>query len=469
MRYAWLCHPATVFAALLLFVNDHVLKQAWPGFVTGKLSDVAGLLVAPALLSLLLLRRADLTATLLTGTLFTLAKTTQTGAEAASQAWTLIAGPSRILADPTDLLALPALALAWWIRNHSHQVKRRWQIAIGVPLAVLAVAATGADAGPPRAKTVRVEAGAFVVYDSGMPGELRSTDGGRTWVPYEPGSELPTPHPSASGDPAPEPAGQRSGCVPRQPQRCYQLPGGALKVLKSDDAGVTWATEWEISPGRMEVLERAYGSRPASLSLAVQATPRGHVVVVANGRDGIAVRDEDGTWTRYGYTGDGSALLTSQATSLDGGDYVAEELAAGVLGGLFVIIAGLTIAARTRVLRWLVPGIGLVGAVFSLPTFYASGGVHLLLWPLAIGSLIGALIAAAIAAGVAKIGASATWRVLGVGVLVALGITLPFRGWSVGWPDRYGTALGLAVFFTLTITALGLTWIWSSTRHRDRA
>ncbi|WP_345393526.1 hypothetical protein [Nonomuraea salmonea] len=32
---------------LVLLVNDHLLKAAFPGVVTGKLSDVAGLLVAP--------------------------------------------------------------------------------------------------------------------------------------------------------------------------------------------------------------------------------------------------------------------------------------------------------------------------------------------------------------------------------------------------------------------------------------
>ncbi|GAA3121815.1 hypothetical protein GCM10020001_047700 [Nonomuraea salmonea] len=47
MRYAWLCHPVTVAGVLVLLVNDHLLKAAFPGVVTGKLSDVAGLLVAP--------------------------------------------------------------------------------------------------------------------------------------------------------------------------------------------------------------------------------------------------------------------------------------------------------------------------------------------------------------------------------------------------------------------------------------
>ena len=42
-----LASPVAVVSLVLLVLNDHVLKQAWPGVVTGKLSDVAGLVVAP--------------------------------------------------------------------------------------------------------------------------------------------------------------------------------------------------------------------------------------------------------------------------------------------------------------------------------------------------------------------------------------------------------------------------------------
>lgn len=42
-----LVDPIAVVATALLLVNDHVLKAHWPGFVTGKLSDVAGMIVAP--------------------------------------------------------------------------------------------------------------------------------------------------------------------------------------------------------------------------------------------------------------------------------------------------------------------------------------------------------------------------------------------------------------------------------------
>lgn len=44
-----LLHPVVVGAILVLLLNDQVLKRAWPGIVTGKLSDVAGLVFAPLL------------------------------------------------------------------------------------------------------------------------------------------------------------------------------------------------------------------------------------------------------------------------------------------------------------------------------------------------------------------------------------------------------------------------------------
>jgi hypothetical protein len=44
---AWLGHPVTLLSLVLLLVNDHLLKDAYPGLATGKLSDLAGLVVAP--------------------------------------------------------------------------------------------------------------------------------------------------------------------------------------------------------------------------------------------------------------------------------------------------------------------------------------------------------------------------------------------------------------------------------------
>ena len=41
--------PRTVGAILVLLINDHLLKGAAPGWVTGKLSDFAGLVFFPLL------------------------------------------------------------------------------------------------------------------------------------------------------------------------------------------------------------------------------------------------------------------------------------------------------------------------------------------------------------------------------------------------------------------------------------
>lgn len=45
-----LLHPAVIGALAIWVINDHVLKQAYPSWWTGKLSDAAGLVVFPCFL-----------------------------------------------------------------------------------------------------------------------------------------------------------------------------------------------------------------------------------------------------------------------------------------------------------------------------------------------------------------------------------------------------------------------------------
>lgn len=45
-----LLHPLGVGAVALLIVNDHLLKDHWPSWWTGKLSDLAGLAMFPLVL-----------------------------------------------------------------------------------------------------------------------------------------------------------------------------------------------------------------------------------------------------------------------------------------------------------------------------------------------------------------------------------------------------------------------------------
>ncbi len=112
--------------ALLLF-NDHVLKGAGilPGWLTGKLSDGAGVVVAPVVLAWLLAvarvppTAARVLAIAAVGIAFAAIKLSDAVAGGFDVGVNGVAGAlalpfaARTVADPTDLLALPLLAFAW--------------------------------------------------------------------------------------------------------------------------------------------------------------------------------------------------------------------------------------------------------------------------------------------------------------------------------------------------------------------
>jgi hypothetical protein len=141
-----LLHPITLAALGVLLVNDHVLKAAWPGPLTGKLSDMAGLAFFPLLLlsswelGLALggrwrrpTVRALTTAVAVSALGFGLVKIVPLATDAwacllgTAQWWLVLPGrlfvglplpgivPAAVVADRTDLLALPGVALAAWV------------------------------------------------------------------------------------------------------------------------------------------------------------------------------------------------------------------------------------------------------------------------------------------------------------------------------------------------------------------
>lgn len=125
-----LCHPLPMGAVLVLALNDHLLKGAGvlPGWLTGKLSDLAGLFFFPLLLAALargasrLARRpAPLEPTRLTAAAagLTAAVFAAIKLSPAMNAWaSSLAGPMRL--DPTDLAALPMAGLSvLWARRRA--------------------------------------------------------------------------------------------------------------------------------------------------------------------------------------------------------------------------------------------------------------------------------------------------------------------------------------------------------------
>jgi hypothetical protein len=127
-------HPVTLLAVAVLVVNDWVLKpRLGPGVLTGKLSDLAGLVFAPVALSAAiglvlhlaagldarvdpsLSRRRLVLCTAVTGAVFAAVKLDPGAARILAELVSLLGRPAAIYLDRTDLLCLPGLAIALWI------------------------------------------------------------------------------------------------------------------------------------------------------------------------------------------------------------------------------------------------------------------------------------------------------------------------------------------------------------------
>lgn len=105
-------------ALVVLVLNDHVLKYAGllPGWLTGKLSDFAGLVVCPVLAAWLVRARTDRVRALAFGIVAALFSAVKLSPAAARALVTLVGWLGirwRLWCDPTDLVALVALPLAW--------------------------------------------------------------------------------------------------------------------------------------------------------------------------------------------------------------------------------------------------------------------------------------------------------------------------------------------------------------------
>lgn len=147
-----LLHPIALAAIVVLVLNDHVLKHAFPGAVTGKLSDVAGMIFFPLFLQAAFeivharirpgswrpSRRVLLIATIATAAVFAAIKLSPAAGDAYRIALGLLqwpwhafvaglageAPPSPVrvalVQDATDLIALPFVLLAFRMET-SHE------------------------------------------------------------------------------------------------------------------------------------------------------------------------------------------------------------------------------------------------------------------------------------------------------------------------------------------------------------
>ena len=124
---SYLIHPVPMTAVLLLALNDHFLKSHFHSFVTGKLSDFAGLFFFPLFLSALfnlswriydkrlhwIFEEQILLSIVLTDSIFILVKFVPVVTTLYLDFSKTIGFPSKVTADRSDLIALSVNLLTW--------------------------------------------------------------------------------------------------------------------------------------------------------------------------------------------------------------------------------------------------------------------------------------------------------------------------------------------------------------------
>ncbi|MGC4773041.1 hypothetical protein ACLQ25_29215 [Micromonospora sp. DT44] len=504
---SWLCHPVTLLALVVLLLNDRLWKAAYPGLVTGKLSDVAGLVLAPplvaVLLTLLVLRLPARTAALVglvaVGAGFAVVKSSGYAAELASSAWTALAGPSLVRADRTDLFTLPALGLAWWswTRSRARPVRRRTarlvRLLVVLPPAVLAVAATSAAWFPYALGTTMLDGRPAISVGGGSedasywpddPADGQwavSDDGAVTWR---------NATVDETGRLNSQDSPRQRACAPEDPRRCYRVIPGHLRVEQSDDAGVTWQVAWEVPDPQRDALAQRYAApgdaRRHFSSRELVVYPHlggGHEVLVANGRDGFLRRLSDGGWRRVGFLGaQPSATDPPELPPLSDSGRVLREVDLWLAFGLALLLGCVvTVFAGHLAIRrggggrgWGIAGaltIVLAGLVLDA-SWSRVDATSVVVTVLFLVVPLGALAAGALLLVVWLKFAPGHWVGLAVGdlLLTVILASLPLAGWLNGTPGQTWVAVALAVLATVPglLLAVRLARLADPTRAENR-
>ena len=370
MGSALLVTPVFAATVIVLILNDHIAKAVWPGVVTGKLSDVAGVAMV-AIVATALVRRA-FPAFVAVSIAFAALKTVGSVADAAAP---LLGG--RTLTDATDLAALLVLVPLWrWMQQPSADAEvgavasraAVWGTATlkMIALAMAALATSATSCFPVGVESVVASDRGFVV--STPDGPFESLDGGETWLSLSgPGDTL--------GNVS------RTACVDRV---CFELvDGGVIRTEPGQDA----VDEFTVSDEQLENLignqaDTCSSASSVFSSIAAVELDDGVRVVVTMGEYGVLQRDGAGEWSwrsvaEFDY--DGELDRDPGAGRLSGRSFRMVALLAA--GSAFVAgIAAGALSLRRRQSPWwaafqALAGIGALGVVVvvvSSATFFVN-------------------------------------------------------------------------------------------------
>jgi hypothetical protein len=298
-------YPVVWFSIGLLLINDHILKNIYPSWLTGKLSDFAGIFFFPFIvaagLSIFLVkfnlttRQIGQIAFGLVATWFVLLKALQpVNHFTAHVASKLLGFPTKISLDPTDLISLLTLIPAWVMWE---QVNFQKPTRIGYAMLLLGSLAAIASS-PPYFGITKVtnleyyKNGIVYAADRAVTNNenyypvAKSVDGGITWetAPEINNIEekgLPIKH-----------------CSHLNPEICYQLTtSGKLQELSSDG---TW-----IDVKGLEVRINPYDTKKIKVyDLILFEWEEKEYVIIAIGEYGIWRRElPSGKWDEISVLG----------------------------------------------------------------------------------------------------------------------------------------------------------------------
>lgn len=470
-----LAHPLSFGAILLLLLNDHVLRRQWPSWWTGKIGDVAWLIFAPFVLAVLLAwvlptrtKRQEewvgFWAIAIVGLIFSLANTlpafhTLMGRLIES----LLGCTSRLCRDPSDLVALPSLLVAWRLWKHqasrTHQLSHLKWVAL-----VLATLSTVANHPPPvddgifclQAQDGTIVAISGFDYSNGSYSRFLSQDGGLTWQTAGRGSE---PLDCFHEDPW-------ILTSPDDPAIQYRFTSGASIEL-SEDGGETWhkAVQTALSEAQVYYYYRLRTSPYGVANIAAGPLnalfhrPTGNLVV-AMGHEGVLIRTWDREWRWV-------AVDSYARASVHQARVVPHLLSGEIVYALCLAFLTLGILARhtgkvkpfgyiVLALGWLV----WIAAFTRCPpaVVYGTKGINMAIFVNANQGIIG-VITVFVGIKAARELIVFSPRALGIAAGVSLGggvlFLLPYVLWSQGAIPHYNTATAFAALLVFAAVVAG--------------
>ncbi|MBK5221569.1 MAG: hypothetical protein JJE52_01565 [Acidimicrobiia bacterium] len=346
-RWRWCGQWWFLGSVALLAINDHVLKDTFSGWWTGKLSDVAGPVVVATLLAVVVGRTAG-TVTAAVG--FAVLKTVPAVAALAAP---VLGGVT--LTDPTDLVGLIALLPAWHFMERSpgpapspplatgtgsNRTARRQRV-VAVAGALSAVVATTATspAEPPTYVGLTVVDSHIYTTESGYDDTpwARSDDGGLTWEPVPivdvPDVARPEEPPDSTStsttlNPPPEEACRSDGW-------CFAATG---ESIDEKPPGGEWRRSFWFTDTQRDVAEyRGQGIRMFPFNaIAVVPTDTGENVVGTVDGHGVVILTVDGEWQQRPVLETEPADISDTVVPLRYAKWIA--IAAGPLGVALALV-----------------------------------------------------------------------------------------------------------------------------------